>query len=135
MCDADTWHPYCYVRGFARLIQRVLDAPSNVVSFEAFNRGGDANNLTKRQIVKMALEHLPQGRVIFRDNSPDPRNYRFDFRKVCERLQFEPEFDVAHGIAEIIAALRSGQLDDVDARASFYGNYELPGVTKGLPRV
>jgi nucleoside-diphosphate-sugar epimerase len=106
-----------------------------VVSFEAFNRGGDANNLTKRQIVKMALEHLPQGRVIFRDNSPDPRNYRFDFRKVCERLQFEPEFDVAHGIAEIIAALRSGQLDDVDARASFYGNYELPGVTKGLPRV
>jgi len=130
MYDADTWRPYCHVRDFARLIQRVLDASPDVVSFEVFNGGGDANNLTKRQIVKMVLEYVPQGQVIFRDNSPDPRNYRVDFRKVRERLGFEPEFDVAYGIGEIITALRSHLLDDVDARPSFYGNYELPGLTK-----
>jgi hypothetical protein len=117
------------VRDFARLIERVLDASPDVVSFEVFNGGGDANNLTKRQILEMVLEHVPQGRVIFRDNSPDPRNYRVDFRKVRERLRFEPQFDVAYGIAEIIAALRSHLLDDVDARPTFYGNYELPGLT------
>jgi nucleoside-diphosphate-sugar epimerase len=126
--DADTWRPYCHVRDFARLIQRVLEAAPDVVSFEVFNGGSDANNLTKRHIVKMVLEHLPDGRVVYRDNSADPRNYRVDFRKARERLQFEAEFSVASGIAEIIAALRSHLLDDVDARPSFYGNYELPGL-------
>jgi nucleoside-diphosphate-sugar epimerase len=126
--DADTWRPYCHVRDFARLIQRVLETPPDVVSFEVFNGGSDVNNLTKRQIVKMVLEHVPNGRVVYRDNSSDPRNYRVDFRKARERLQFEAEFSVGYGIAEIIAALRSHLLDDVDARPSFYGNYELPGL-------
>jgi nucleoside-diphosphate-sugar epimerase len=126
--DADTWRPYCHVRDFARLILRVLEATPEAVSFEVFNAGGDANNLTKRQIVKLVLEHVPNGRAVYRDNSADPRNYRVDFRKVRETLQFEPEFDVAYGIGEIIAALRSHLLDDVDTRGSFYGNYELPGL-------
>ena len=126
--DADTWRPYCHVRDFARLILRVLDAPPGAVSFEVFNGGGDANNLTKRQIVTLALQHLPAGRVVYRENSADPRNYRVDFRKVRDTLQFEPEFDVNYGIAEIIAALRSHLLDDVDTRPNFYGNYELPGL-------
>jgi nucleoside-diphosphate-sugar epimerase len=129
--DADTWRPYCHVRDFARLIQRVLDAPPDVISFEVFNGGGAVNNLTKRQIVNMILEHLPQGRVNYRDNSADKRNYRVDFRKVRERLQFEPDFNVAWGIREITGALMSHLLDDVDARPSFYGNYELPGLADG----
>lgn len=130
--DADTWRPYCHVRDFARLIHRVLDAPPNLVSFEVFNGGGEANNLTKRQIVKMILEHVPQGQIVYRENSADRRNYRVDFRKVREKLSFEPQVDVAHGIAEIVAALKSHLLDDVDARPSFYGNYELPGLANDL---
>lgn len=126
--DADTWRPYCHVFDFARLIHRVLDAPADLVSFEVFNGGGNANNLTKRQIVNMVLECVPQGRVVYRNNSADRRNYRVDFGKVRERLRFEPQFDVAYGIAEIVAALRSHLLDDVDARPSFYGNYELRGL-------
>jgi nucleoside-diphosphate-sugar epimerase len=129
--DADTWRPYCHVRDFARLIQNVLDAQPDLVSFEVFNGGGDANNLTKRQIVNMVLEHMPHGRVVYRNNSDDPRNYRVDFHKVCERLRFEAEFSVAYGIAEVIGALKSHLLDDVDARPSFYGNYELPGLANG----
>lgn len=126
--DADTWRPYCHVRDFARLIQAVLEAPLDAVSFEVFNGGGDANNFTKRQIVQMVLDHVPNGRVIYREHSTDPRNYRVSFRKVRETLQFEAEFGVAYGIAEILEALSSHLLDDVDARPSFYGNYELPGL-------
>jgi nucleoside-diphosphate-sugar epimerase len=101
-----------------------------------FNGGSDVNNLTKRHIVKMVLEHLPDERVIYRDNSSDPRNYRVDFRKAREMLQFEAEFSVGYGIAEIIAALRSHLLDDVDGRPSFYGNYELPGLAdRGQARI
>jgi nucleoside-diphosphate-sugar epimerase len=126
--DADTWRPYCHVQDFARLILLVLDAPPEAVSFEVFNAGGDANNLTKRQIVNLVLDHVPDGRVIYRDNSADRRNYRVNFRKVRETLEFEPNLDVAFGIDEIIKALRSHLFDDVDARRNFYGNYELPGL-------
>jgi nucleoside-diphosphate-sugar epimerase len=126
--DADTWRPYCHVRDFARLIERVLNAPPDAISFEVFNGGGDANNLTKRQIVNLVLEHRPEGRVVYRENSADPRNYRVDFRKVRETLQFEPQFDVRCGIAEIFAALKAHLLDDVETRYNFYGNYELPGL-------
>jgi nucleoside-diphosphate-sugar epimerase len=126
--DADTWRPYCHVRDFARLILRVVEAPPEAVSFEVFNAGGDANNLTKRQIVNLVLEHVPDGHVIYRDNSADRRNYRVDFRKVRETLEFEPKLDVAYGIDEIIRAVRSHLFDDVDARPNFYGNYELPGL-------
>lgn len=130
--DADTWRPYCHVRDFARLIQRVLEAPAEAVSFEVFNGGGDANNLTKRQIANLVLDRVPEGRVVYRENSTDPRNYRVDFRKVRETLHFEPEFDVAYGVGEVVAALRSHLLDDVDARPNFYGNYELPGLAAGF---
>jgi nucleoside-diphosphate-sugar epimerase len=128
--DADTWRPYCHVQDFARLILRVLEAPPELVSFEVFNGGGNANNLTKRQIVNLVLAHVPDGRVIYRDNSADRRNYRVDFRKVRETLDFEPKLGVAYGIGEIIGALRSHLLDDVDARRNFYGNYELPGLAE-----
>jgi nucleoside-diphosphate-sugar epimerase len=126
--DADTWRPYCHVRDFARLILRVLECPPEAVSFQVFNAGSDTNNLTKRQIVKLVLKHVPNGRIVYRDNSLDRRNYRVDFRKVRQTLQFEPEFDVDYGLREIIAALRVHLLDDVDARHTFYGNYELPGL-------
>jgi nucleoside-diphosphate-sugar epimerase len=131
--DADTWRPYCHVRDFARLVLRVLGAPPPLVSFEIFNAGGEANNLTKRRIVDLALEHLPPGRrVSYRENSADRRNYRVDFGKVRTTLDFEPEFDVAYGIDEIIRALHSHLLDDVDARPNFYGNHDLPGLTVGV---
>jgi hypothetical protein len=54
-----------------------------------------------------------------------------NFRKVRERLGFEPQHDVSAGIAEILAALRSHLLDDVEMRRTFYGNYELPGLAHG----
>lgn len=126
--DADTWRPYCHVRDFARLIRMVLEAPPAPVAFEVFNAGGDANNHTKRDIVERVLQRLPGRRVIYRANSPDPRDYRVSFEKVRSRLGFEPAFSVAEGIAEVIEALERGLFDDAGERRSAYGNYELSGL-------
>ncbi len=127
--DAHTWRPYCHVRDFGRLIERVLAYPVSDVAFEVFNAGGDANNHTKQSIVDLVLKRYPGRRVSYRENSSDPRNYRVDFAKVRERLHFEPSYSVADGIEEIAWAIEAGLLFDVDQRPDFFGNYELPGLT------
>jgi len=90
-----------------------------VVDLAALQEAGHFPDLQDRQLfARDSLnEFLALGRPVW--------------RKVRETLQFEPEFDVGYGIAEIIAALRSHLLDDVDTRPNFYGNYELPGLANG----
>lgn len=126
--DAHTWRPYCHVKDFARLINRVLDFPADQVAFEVFNAGGDANNHTKQSIVDQILERLPDRRVAYKPNSSDPRNYRVNFAKVRNRLAFEPAYSVGDGIDEILWALGVGLFSDRDQRRNFYGNYDLPGI-------
>ena len=128
--DAHTWRPYCHVRDFGRLIARVLAFPVEDVAFQVFNAGGDANNHTKQSIVDLTLKHFPDGKVSYRANSSDPRNYRVDFSKVRDVLHFEPALSVEDGIREIGWAIQSGLLDDVEQQRNFYGNYALPGLAE-----
>ena len=123
--DADTWRPYCHVQDFGDLLQRVLEAPADAVSFEVFNAGDDVNNFTKQMIVDAILEFLPGAKVAYQKDGPDPRNYRVDFAKVKDRLRFEPIRTVRDGIGELIEAVGQNRFADVDERPNFYGNYEI----------
>ena len=123
--DPDTWRPYCHVRDFANVIEGVLTAPADAVSFEVFNAGGDANNYTKRMIVHEIEKRLPEAVIRYQEHGADPRNYRVDFGKIRERLNFEPHHTVIDGIEELVAALGSRLFDNVDARRNFHGNYEI----------
>jgi len=124
--DADTWRPYCHVRDFARVLIRVLEMPRQDVSFEVFNAGGDANNYTKKMIVEAVQRHFPQSRFeLVKRSGEDRRNYKVDFRKIRERLEFEPQVTVEQGVVELIAALRQGFFADYGQRVNFYRNNEL----------
>ncbi|MBT3305546.1 MAG: NAD(P)-dependent oxidoreductase [Alphaproteobacteria bacterium] len=123
--DAATWRPYCHVQDFGDVLQRVLEAPEKDVAFEVFNAGGDVNNFTKQMIVDAILEALPDSKVAYQEHGEDPRNYRVDFSKIRERLDFVPRFTVKDGIAELIEALKQGQFADYDDNRNFYGNYEI----------
>ena len=123
--DADTWRPYCHVEDFAALIRRVLEAPLEDVAFEVFNAGGSESNYTKQMIVDAISVELPRTRVRVQEHGPDTRNYRVDFRKVEQRLDFKPRYRVPDGIRELIAAMEQGLFHDIDQPRSFYGNHEI----------
>ena len=123
--DADTWRPYCHVKDFARLIQRVIEAPRTDVSFEVFNAGGDSNNFTKQGIVDIIITSLPDAKVRYEQHGSDPRNYRVNFKKVRETLDFEPEYTVEYGVKELLFAIREHVFDRADAMRNFHGNYEI----------
>jgi len=123
--DGHTWRPYCHTTDFARAIRRVLEIGTDRVRREVFNVGCAENNCTKQMIVDKILKHLPESPVRYKEHGTDPRNYRVDFRKIREQLQFEPVFTVDDGVAEILQALENRLFDRVDENRPFYGNYEI----------
>lgn len=132
--DPHTWRPYCHVRDFGRLISRVLEVPPEDVSFEVFNAGGEVNNHTKKSIVDIILSRLPDRKVSYASNSSDRRNYRVDFSKARERLDFEPLYRVEDGVDEICWAIGAGLFDMVDREPDLHGNFRLPGLANRLGR-
>ena len=123
--DADTWRPYCHVADFARLIQMVLEASPEKVSFEVFNAGGEVNNATKQMIVDLILKKIPDGKVKYQENGSDPRNYRVNFKKVRTLLEFEPRYTIQDGVDELVDAMDNQIFDHVNENINFHGNYQI----------
>ena len=117
--DADTWRPYCHVRDFARLIEKVLEAPNQLVANQVFNAGGEVNNYTKKMIVDEILNFLPDAKVKFQKQGNDPRNYRVSFNKVLKILNFEPTFTVEDGILELLDSINNRVFDHVEEHETF----------------
>ena len=123
--DPDTWRPYCHVQDFAAVIHNALEAPNRAIKFEVFNAGGEANNYTKRMIVETILKFIPDAPIAYQDHGPDPRNYRVDFTKIRETLNFEPTYTIEDGIQELFSALKENLFPDIEHRLNFYGNYQV----------
>jgi nucleoside-diphosphate-sugar epimerase len=121
--DEHTWRPYCHVRDFARLIEKVINADNEKVNFEVFNAGGEVNNFTKKMIVDTIKEYLPEAKIKYGENGSDPRNYKVSFKKAKEILGFEPKFTVKDGIEELIKAFELGVYNDSLENKNKYGNY------------
>ena len=86
--DPDTWRPYCHVKDFSAIIQKVLEANNSVVDFEVFNAGSEKNNFTKRMVVDEVKQQVPHAKVAYQEKGSDPRDYRVSFRKLHEKTPF-----------------------------------------------
>ena len=123
--DAETWRPYCHVQDFSRVVDQVLLAPEEQVSFEVFNAGGECNNFNKQAIVDEILRHFPNASVKYKEKGSDPRNYKVNFSKIRNVLGFEPKYTVSDGIVELISVLQQNIFSRVEEQRNFYHNYEI----------
>lgn len=123
--DADTWRPYCHVNDFSVAVRRILEAPIDLVNFAIFNAGGEVNNFTKKMVVETVKKYLPDAKVRYQEKGPDPRDYRVSFKKIKEKLYFEPQYSVADGVLEIIKAMDQRVFHNVFDRPNFYENNQI----------
>tara|TARA_B100000945_G_scaffold319451_1_gene326683 strand:+ start:905 stop:1903 length:999 start_codon:yes stop_codon:yes gene_type:complete len=123
--DPDTWRPYCHVNDFAELIYLTLDADRDHVHGEIFNAGGQENNHTKRQIVEIINSHFESKKIKFLEKGKDRRDYKVNFSKVKNILNFTPKWTVPMGVEEVIRNLQSGLYSSEISDPNFYGNYKL----------
>ena len=106
------WRPYVHVRDAGRAVQAVLDAPVDSVAGEVFNAGATDENYRKLDIVELLEERVADAEVEYVHKDEDPRDYKVSFEKIRERLGFEVQRTVPHGIDETMHLLDSGLLDD-----------------------
>lgn len=98
LSDGTPWRPLVHARDIAAAFTAALTAPREAVHARAFNVGGEANNVTVRQIADAVVRTVPGSVLaITGETGPDPRSYRVDFSAVRAAL---PDFDVRYSIAD-----------------------------------
>ena len=117
--DPDTWRPYCHVLDFARLIHKVIKDENKNTKGQIFNAGSNKNNFTKRQIVELISKYIRNCNVIFQEKGSDPRNYKVNFDKVNQYLNFVTKYDVEDNILDMINTIKNYKITD----KTKYGNY------------
>ena len=121
--DEHTWRPYCHVKDFARAIEAIVSSEKSVCNFEVFNCGSDRNNFTKKMIIDEICKYTKTGKVVYKQNDSDPRNYKVNFDKINSQIGFDAKYDVDFGIREIKQAMKDN-LFDFNSKCE-YGNYEI----------
>jgi len=123
--DPDSWRPYCHVMDFSSAIHKVLEAPADKMAYEVFNVGSDENNYAKRMIAQEVCRQLGRGIVRYQSGGVDPRNYRVNFAKIREQLDFKPMWNLERGVQELLRALKMNLFGAERELSLRCGNYAV----------
>ena len=111
---ANTWRPYIHVADMSQILLKVLGADLNNVGKQIFNAGATSENYKKEEVVRMMEKALPDIKAHYSDSVDDVRNYRVDFTKIEQAINFRPMIRVQKGIDELIFCFRTGVLSKAD---------------------
>lgn len=110
------WRPYAHTHDIARACILALEADSSKICGRAFNAGATKENFQKKTLVDLILNKMPnaKNRIEFIKKDEDPRDYRVSFDLIHKTLGFKNSKTVENGISEMILAVQSGQLGNLD---------------------
>jgi nucleoside-diphosphate-sugar epimerase len=116
------WRPLLHVSDAARAIRLAAEAEPERIAGRIFNTGSSDLNMTIMDVGRLVKECLPETTLEVEEQICDERNYRVDFSRIREELDFVPRHTVRTGILELVQALESGRCAD-DISDSIYSNY------------
>jgi nucleoside-diphosphate-sugar epimerase len=89
--DSDTVRPYIHVSDAARVLSMLVQKSTDKINDRLIlNIGDNRFNLSKKQIIDIILDYLPETKIAYSDKSIDRRNYSVSFDKLNKTL---PDFD------------------------------------------
>ena len=132
--NGDQWRPFVHVEDAARAVLAVLEAPEATVANEVFNVGSNDLNYTILQIGEMIQQQVISAKMKVSETPDDRRDYKVDFSKIRNLLDYETTWTVEEGIQQVLEAIASGRV--VDYRDPQYSNvaYLSREGTEGLAR-
>ena len=119
----DQWRPNVHVADVSKAIQLVLEAPFGVVTNEIFNVGSENQNYTISQLGNIIKAEIPTASIEINPELTDKRNYKVDFSKIRDKLNFKPDFQITHAVAEISKAFQENKVSDY--QNPVYHNYKF----------
>jgi nucleoside-diphosphate-sugar epimerase len=110
--DGTPWRPLVHVEDVCRAFRAVLEAPRERVHARAWNVGREGENYRIRDVAECVRAAVAGSTIEYAEGAgPDPRCYRVDFSAIRKALPgFEPEWTVARGVEELVAAFRRERL-------------------------
>ena len=96
------------------IILNVLKSPVEKISGEIFNAGATEHNHTKKEIVEMFQDILPELKVQYVADVDDKRNYRITCKKLEKSVGFKASRDVRSGIKELVLCFKNNILTKDD---------------------
>ena len=127
----DQWRPFVHVEDAALAITRVLEAPLPVVSNQVFNVGSNEQNYTIQQVAEIIHRLVPTAELINMGSETDLRNYRVNFDKLRNYLEFAHRWTVEEGVQQVIDMILSGKIQDYrDPKYSNVGYLRKEGLTR-----
>jgi len=128
----DQWRPFVHVDDAALAVATVLEAPEEIVANQIFNVGSNDQNYTIQQIGEMVHDCVISAELIANTGDTDKRNYRVNFNKIRNQLNFVPHWTVRQGIQQVLDAIANGDISDYsDSR---YSNVKFLSEKKSVVR-
>lgn len=119
--DGSSWRPLVHIQDISRAFLAVLEAPTDVVHYQAFNVGSTKENYQVRDVAELVGRVVPDSVVSVSDQAfVDLRNYRVDCNKIADVLGFETIWTVEAGIIELFAAYQGQNLSLDDLEGSHF---------------
>lgn len=104
--NGEQWRPFLHVQDAARAFMACLDVAPARISGQIFNVGSPALNCQIRALGEEVVQLIPNTRLCTIETE-DRRNYRVSFAKIQNVLGFRCRKNLAFGIEEIYASVRS----------------------------
>ncbi len=125
----EQWRPFLHVDDAARAVYLMEKAPLDQVGNEIFIVVFNEKNyqiIDAARIVEEAVAGAEIREVPF---SGDIRNYRVDFSKLFNKLDFKSGWTLAAGVRQVIEAMRGGKIEDY--RSPRYSNVKFLSEASG----
>lgn len=123
--DGEQWRPFVHVLDAAEAVCRSHNIDFNDY-FNIFNIGHPNNNFTISQIAQLVKENFSDVEVEHSSSQIDKRNYRVNFDKMMNELNFNPNWTVDDGIKQMkfhLENMSNDELLNIDNNISF-SNYK-----------
>ncbi len=105
----DAWRPFLHIRDAGRVVDTIIaDGPAQ--SNRVFNVV--EANYTKRDLIEILHEFVPEAEVVVTDRKPDLRDYRVSAIRIEQELGFKPAHSISDAFRETLAAIRLGYFRD-----------------------
>jgi len=115
---ANTWRPYIHVADMSVIIREMLKTPQEKIAGEIFNAGCTSENYMKKDVIEFLKNVMPDIRTKYIDTIDDRRDYRVDFSKLEDRINFKPSKRVEDGFRELIHCFKYDILTENDFEAN-----------------
>ncbi len=109
------WRPYCHVEDLARACILALESEAEKVDHEVFNVGDSSENYQKKMIAEEILEFVPDAKVKYVHRDEDPRDYKVDFSKIKNKLDFNITRTVPNGLREVYSVVKNQIVKEPDS--------------------